>query len=180
MLRVGSLFRAALLVSAIAACAKREEGIRTVEPEAYASRPCWFNSGGDFTAFLVLAREGEVAVPYPVSGKCLVEAGHLSLGAATLLQLGKIELVDNHAVLQRAFPGTSMSTSVITDQPMPSSDSKVYYFRARVTAVRIASGIAYAPEQILQLGDANITFERFLGLTAAERERLWQRRLPPL
>jgi hypothetical protein len=179
MLRVGSLSRAALLASVIAACANREEGTRTVEADAYVSRPCWFDSGGDFTAFLVLAREGEVAVPWAVSGKCLVEPGRLSLGAATLSQLGRIDLVDNHGVLQRAFPGTSMSTSLITDQPMPSSDSRVYYFRARVTAVRIPSGIAYAPEQILQLGDANMTFERFLGLTAAERERLWRARLSP-
>jgi len=65
---------------------------------------------------------------------------------------------------------------MITDQPMPSSVDRVYYFRARVTAVRLPNGTAYAPEQILQLDDANITFERFLELTAAERERLWRSR----
>ena len=150
--------------------------MRTVAPQAYASQLCWFDPGGELTSFLVLAREDSVAVPYLVSGRCLVEPGQRSLGAATLRQLGAVRMADDHGALRRAFPNASMSTSIITDQPLPSSDSRVYYFRARVTQIRIPSGPAYAPEQILQLDDTNMTFERFLRLTAAERVRLWQAR----
>jgi hypothetical protein len=179
VLKCSGRFSAALLSLALAACGGSEEVVRTVTQETYSSRPCWFNAEGEFTAFLLLTSGEGRAIPYPISGKCLVEPGQRSVGATALRQLGIVELVDEHGALQRAFPNVSMSTSVITDQEADFSNSRLYYFRARVTPVQLPNGIAYAPEHILQLDDANVTFARFLELTAAEREMLWRARRSP-
>jgi hypothetical protein len=173
-----SHLRVALLAPALAACAGSEDEVRTVAAEAYPSRPCWFEPGGEFSAFLVLASKDGRAIPYPISGKCIVEPGQRSLGLATLRQIGIVALIDRHGALQRAFPAVSISTSVNTDQEMPSPDTKLYFFRARVTNVRLPSGTAYAPTQILQLVEVNMPFERFLELTAIERANLWRARNP--
>lgn len=114
---------------------------------------------------------------YPISGKCLIEPGQSSLAQATLREVGIVDLIDNHGELQRAFPQVSMSDSTSTDQE-GLSNGKLYYFRARITPVHLPNDVAYAPERILQLEDANISFERFLELTTAERERLWNTSRP--
>ena len=176
MLKGGNLFRIALLAPALAACVGSEDGIRTVGPEDYVSRSCWFNAGEEFTGFLVLARNNENQVAYPVSSKCVVQLDQRSLGASTLRQLGAVELVDRDGTLQRALPGPTMSTSVATHQLMPSLNSRVYYFRARVRIIPMSGNPVYSPVEILQLEAANITFERFLELDLAGRERLWRAR----
>ncbi len=174
--KVGNHFKITLLASALVACADGDEAIRTVGEEAYVARPCWFDTEGAFNTLLVLARDSAEQVPYPISGKCLVQLDRRSLASSTLRQLGAVEMVDRDGTLQRAFPGPTMSTSVATHQLMPSLNSRVYYFRARVRTVPMSGNPVYSPEQILQLEDANITFGRLLELTAAERERLWHAR----
>jgi len=76
--------------------------------------------------------------------------------------------------LQRFFPGVALAESTITDQVIPTSITKVYFIRARVTPVPMLGGPVYTAERILRLDDLDITVERFVELTAAERDELWR------
>jgi hypothetical protein len=175
-MRVQRCFKIAMMASALATCAGSEDGVRTVSPDAYMSPSCWFDRNGEFSSFLLVARGEGYLVPYPISGRCVVEPGQRGLALATVRQLGKVPLTDNHGALRRAFPGPSISSSLVTDQEVQLSNGRLYFFRARVTRIRVRNGIAYAPEEIFQLDDANMAFEHFLDLTAPERERLWHAR----
>lgn len=161
------LFTGALIV----ACSNGGTELVAVSSETYDSRACWFDRQGDFVAFLALARDGQLAVPYFVSTNCLVR-GYTSYGEATLLHLGTIRMIDSHGSLQRAFPEVRLSGNVRTDLPLPSSDSKLYYFRAQLATVPSEHIVIYAPRNITQLTDMNMQFERFLGLSREEREGL--------
>jgi hypothetical protein len=175
VMRWGNHFRSAVLAFALAACVGSAEVVRTVGLEEYRSRSCWFDTGGDFESFLLLAHGEERAIAFPISGKCLVEPGQRSLAQMTVRQIGIVDLVDEHGELRRAFPGFTLSDSTTTDQEgMP--DGRLYYFRARVTNVPLANGLAYAPVRILQLDDTHMTFSRFLELDAAGRTSLWRAR----
>lgn len=166
-------FSAILLAAAlVGACGENGNKIALVRPEAYASRGCWFDQSGNFVAFLVLAQDDRVAVPYPISTNCLVNGGYSSNGEATLLHLDAIQMVDSYGNLQRAFPGVIISNNVRTDQPVPSSGSKLYYFRARFARVPDRYATVYAPRDILELTDMNMYFERFLALSREQRQRL--------
>ncbi len=145
--------------------------IALVRSEQYGSRACWIDREGAFAAFLVLAREDRVAVPYLVSAKCLV-AGYTSYGEATLHHLNTIRLDDSFDTLQRALPGLAISGNVITDLPTPSSDSRIYYFRARLARAPDRYRTVYAPRNIIELRAMDMSFERFLGLSREEREGL--------
>lgn len=164
----------AIVLAAMLVGACKEDGkkISLVRPETYASRACWFDQSGDFVAFLVLAREDRVAVPYLISINCLVSGGYSSNGEATLLHLDAIQMVDSYGSLQRAFPGVVISNNVRTDQPVPSSGSKLYYFRARFARVPDRYATVYAPRDVVELTDMNMHFERFLDLSRQERQRL--------
>ena len=74
-------FRAGLLATALIACAADNDDVRAVGADAYTSPACWFDSSGEFSAFLVIARDGDAGVAYPISGKCLVSNAQRSLGA---------------------------------------------------------------------------------------------------
>lgn len=178
-MKVQSSFRLTLLAWIIAGCATHGEEFPTVDPTTYLSESCWFDSDGNFNAFLIIARADYTAVPWVISGKCLIEHNdddEIGLGVATLGQLGRVEVVDELGVLQRAF-GTRVNSEVVDHLPVPSSGSKVYYFRARVTPIPVGSGHVYKPEEIVQLEDTNMVFEPFLRLSPAERKELWRARL---
>ncbi len=146
-----------------------------VGPGTYISERCWFDADGNFEGFLVLAREGDLAVPWPISGRCLREEGGVALDVLTLGELGRVEVLDKHRTLQRAFE-TSVNDRAVDHLPGPTLESRVYYFRARVTALPVPGGPAYAPQEVLQLEDTNLAFGRFLELNADERKALWRAR----
>jgi hypothetical protein len=173
MMNYGSRSKAIILAAILAAACTRSVGeIRFVRAGSYDSRPCWFDRSGDFVAFLVFGRADRVAVPYPISTRCVVSAGYGSYGEATLLHMGAIGMADSYGTLQRALPDVIISDSVRTDQPFPSGDSIVYYFRARVTRVGLRHLVAYAPQNITKLTETNMRFGPFLRLSRESRERL--------
>lgn len=154
-----------------AACTKNAE-ISIVRREAYVSNPCWLDQRGNLVAFLALARSDRSAVPYLISAKCLV-SGYSSYGEAMIEVLNTTRIVDLHGSLQRAFPNIIILNNVSTDLPLPSSDSNLYFFRARFTVVPDAHGmVIYAPDDVLELRRVNLSFEEFLGLSKSQREGL--------
>jgi hypothetical protein len=164
----------ALLALALVARTGGEEAVRTVTQAGYISPSCWFDAQGEFTAFLLYhAGEGR-GIAYPISGKCMLDPSQGSMVLATARQIGLVDLIDRHGVLQPFFPDVVLAESTTTDQDIPASISRVYYIRARVTPVRMPGGSVYAPERILQLEVLDITARQFMELTRAERERLWR------
>jgi hypothetical protein len=162
----------ALAMTMIVACTKGDEQIVLVRAETYESRGCWFDREGDFVAFLALARDDRLAVPHFISTKCLVNGDYDSDGEATIRNLGTISMVDSYRSLQRAFPTVIMSDNVRTDLPLPSSDSKLYYFRAELRTLPRSYDTVYAPQNIVELTDMHMSFEHFLNLSREQRQRL--------
>jgi hypothetical protein len=156
----------------VAACTRSEDEIALVRPEAYDSRVCWFDQRGDFAAFLVLARDDRMAVPYLVSAACLVTGDYSSQGEATLHVLNTIRLSDSYGSLQRAMPELDIVDNISSDLPLPSSDSKVYYMRARIVVVPNDYRTVYAPRDVFQLSQLNLPFGTFLELSTNDRESL--------
>jgi hypothetical protein len=62
--------------------------------------------------------------------------------------------------------------NVGTHQPTPYSDSKVYYFQGRLTAVPEPYKTVYAPKKINRIIDTKLSFESFLELSRDQRELL--------
>ena len=160
-----------LAAALIAACTKAEAEISLVRSDEYVSRACWFDSRGDFVAFLAFGRGGRIAVPDFVSTKCLV-SGHGSDGESIISHLGTIRMIDSYGSLQRVFPHVIISDNVRTDQPLPSSESRLYYVRMRLARVPGTPRAVYAPRNILELTDMNMSFLHFLNLSREQRGRL--------
>jgi len=176
--KVGSLSRIALLGFALTACTgpggqDPDAEIPTVDASSYLTERCWFDHEGRFGAFVVLAQKNDLAVPWPISGRCLIEHDAGDLGFATLSQIGRVELIDKNGVLQRSF-GTFVNNRTVNHLPGPSLVNRVFYLRARVTLVAVPGSPVYAPEEMLELSDTNMTFEQFLALNADERKALWR------
>jgi hypothetical protein len=161
-----------LAASLLAACAKSEDEIALVPPDKYDQSACWFNARGEIVAFLVLAQDGQIGVPYLVSATCMVSGEYSSYGEAVLHKLNTIIMTDSYGSLQRAFPNVKISNNLRTDQPVPSSDDKMYYFRAHFAEVSVPYKTVYAPKDIVELTDVNMTFVHFLGLSKEQREAL--------
>ena len=169
--------RFAFLALALAACTGSEEQVRTVTQEDYVARPCWFDAQGDFVAFLLYHAGDGRGMAYPISGKCRVEPGQRSFALATARQIGLVDLVDRRGVLQRFFPDVGLADSTVTDQEIPASITKIYFVRARVAPVPMPGGPVYTAERVLRLDDLNITIERFMELSATERDAVWRAHL---
>jgi hypothetical protein len=154
------------------ACASNEDEVALVRPELYESKECWFDEGGNFVAFLILANEGRLAVPHLVSAKCIVNEGYSSYGESIILHMGTVHIDDRSGSLQRELPGMTISDSTVTDDPLPRSTDKVYYLRARVTRLPDAALFIYSSDRVIELRDTHISFEQFLGLSREDRETL--------
>lgn len=158
----------------VSACAKRDN-VSLVPSSAYGSTSCWLNERGEMVAFLVLAREGEIAVPYLISLRCLVDGTYSSDGEAVLHHLNTIRMLDLYGELQHSFTDVTLSDNLRSDQPVPSSNSIMYYFRAEVRRVRSKSKVVYAPYKLMNLNRLGITFEQFLELPRDQRQSLMKR-----
>lgn len=120
----------------------------------------------------MLAEGDKVAVPYLVSAKCLIDGEYSSYGEATLHHLNTIRLVDSYGRLQQAVRNLTISGNVVSDQPMPSSNSKVYFFKANLIQVPDTHRNVYAPKRIISMTDTGNRFEEFLSFSEKEREEL--------
>lgn len=178
-----SHFSAIILATGLAAaCAKGEERVSVdsvkeillVSSEEYREKACWIHSDGSFQAFLVLARNGNYAVPDFVSVNCLIKGDYGSYGEATILHIGTIRMLDTNGKLQDKFPSLHIAGNVASDQPFPSGNSKVYYFKARLKRTTHPYQIVYAPHKIEMLIDINTSFVELLESTSAERKKLLQ------
>ena len=166
-------FKHAIWIAAlISGCGQNISEISLVQSEEYGSDKCWYDGNGDFAAFLILARADDFAVPYLVSARCLVEGTYSSYGEAIIHHLNEIRIVDSSDLLQHAFEEDVVLDNIRTDLPMPSSDSRLYSFRARLTTVPDPYRVVYSPSNIIEMTEMNLTFERFLSLSKEERENL--------
>lgn len=154
-------------------CAEADNKISLVDEKGYASPACWIDQSREVVAYLVFARNEQLAIPYLISVKCVVE-GYNSYGEATLHMLNTIRVADDYGTLQRAFPNVTIADNVPSDQPLPSSDSKVYYIRMELAKSPGSHVNVRAPNKIVKLSDTNVTFEIFLGLSKDQREQLLQ------
>lgn len=169
--------RIALAMAMLACACGREKaeinqaGINLVSSDRYDSDNCWFDHDQEFSSFLVISREDDVGIPYFISVNCLVDGEYSSNGEATLLHLKAIRMNDESGVLQRGFPGITIVGNVATDLPTPTSEAPVFYFRGHLRAAG-GTPTVYFPESITRLTDTGIPFERFLGLSREQRDRL--------
>lgn len=161
----------ALAIIFVSACARRDS-VALVPSNAYSSTPCWINEHGDLEAFLVLAREGRTAVPYLISVRCLVDGAYSSDGEAVLHHLNTIRILDLNRSLSHSLPGVVLSDNLRSDQPVPSSDSVMYYFSARVKQINNPSKTIYVPDKVINIQDLGMTLERFLDLPRSQRKDL--------
>jgi hypothetical protein len=81
-------------------------------------------------------------------------------------------MTDRDKQLQRAFPHLKIDGNTLTDQPLPSSKGRVYYFKARLRNDPHPYHKVYTPRNIEKLDDVGMTFGEFLGLSRDARERL--------
>lgn len=160
----------------MASCGGGAERTMMVRPETYRSGACWTDAQGGFAAFMVLAADGRIAVPYLISANCLVDGPYTSNGEAILHHLNAIYLTDTDGRLQASLPRISIVSNLDSDQPAPSSSSRIFYFRARLRRVPNDNKIIYVPETVMELSELNMTFEHFLGLSREQREQLLRER----
>ncbi|MFL5552164.1 MAG: hypothetical protein ACJ770_05080 [Gemmatimonadaceae bacterium] len=153
-------------------CAKRHDHIILVDSKDYGSRFCWFDRSGGFAAFLVLAQNGRVVVPYPVSARCMVNGKYTSDAEAILHHLNAIRLVDSDRVLARKLPGTVVANNLKSEQSAPSPESKVYYTTAKLVKIRHYYEGVYRLERIDSMEDTGISFGNFLEMSIDDREKL--------
>lgn len=165
--RSSTALLAAMLVSS---CAKQHESVRVVNSDAYGASACWYDRDGYFVAFLVLAEDSRVVVPYAVSTKCLVNGDYSSYGEAVLHHLNTILLVDSFQTLQSRLPGVIVSDNVRSDQPMPSSESPLFYFKAKLARVHNPYKMVYAPQRIEAMKKTDVTFDKFLSMSLEQRK----------
>jgi hypothetical protein len=163
---------AAVAATLVTACTNRDAEVQIVSPDAYSSSACWFDRQGHLVAFLVVAKEGEVAVPYTTSARCLVEEGGSSYGEEIILHLNAVPVRDEYGQLQRVMKSVRLGDSTITDQLSPTSNSQVYFLRARAKKIVRPFTTVYAPTEIIDFYRVEPNFERFLGLSKGEREKL--------
>ncbi|HYG48434.1 MAG TPA: hypothetical protein VD846_10905 [Allosphingosinicella sp.] len=156
------------------ACSANTDTIQLVTPEAYSSNKCWIDQNGEISAFLVLAEEGNMRVPYLISARCMIEGDYSSQGEAVLHHLNTIRLVDSRGTLQRILPKMLISNNLRTDQPVPSSGSELYYFRAETERMPHSNKNVYVPLKIHQFTKLNMPFEKFLALSKNDRISLLQ------
>lgn len=163
---------AALCAMLTLACSAKTDTIQLVTSEAYSSDKCWIGPNGEVSAFLVLAEDEGVGVPYLISARCMIKGEYTSQGEAILHHLNTIRLVDSRRMLQRFLPEVAISNNLLTDQPVPSSNSKLYYFTSSIERVPNSTKTVYIPLKIHQLTNMNLSFESFLELSKDERVRL--------
>jgi hypothetical protein len=150
------------------------EKIILVSSEFYRKKPCWTHEYGSFRAFLVFGREDNYAVPEFISVNCEVTGDHASYGESTILHMGVVLIVDTNGKLQTRFPNLQIAGNVASDQPFPSEDSELYYFKADLEKVAHPYQSVYAPSNIRALVDLHMSFGDFLSLPREKREKLLQ------
>lgn len=166
------LFKTHLLLWPVllSSCAQNE--MKTVTSSTYSQPECWIDRDGYLATFLILAEDNKVIVPYAVSSKCWIRGDYANDGEAILHHLNTIRVVDTEGVLQSTLPQLTVSDTLRSDQPMPSSNSKIYYLKARVSRLSDTKLIAYTITNVKEFNYLNIYFDRFLGLSKTEREQL--------
>lgn len=168
----GALTLAALL----SGCTGGPDKIELVDEKSYGSDACWNDQHGNVIGYLVLSKKEQLATPYLISAKCLVQ-GYSSYGEATLHMLNTIRLIDEYGAIKKSFPNVTISDNVVSEQRIPSSASEVYYVRLRLVKLQGRPENIHAPTKILELSNTNINFEYFLGLSLVQRENLLMSRL---
>jgi hypothetical protein len=150
---------------------RRDEKSMLVSPDYYSKAACW-NHKGSFRAFLVLAKNGNYAVPDFVSVNCVVNDKSMDAAEAVIFHLGTILMLDSNGAIQGKFPSLRIGGNVASDQPLPSASSKVYYFEADLDRISHPYKTVYAPRKIKKLIDINTSFREFLMLSPVQREEL--------
>lgn len=170
-----SLFNLAILSSIFAVpCSQSHKEIASVAPEEYNSSGCWFDATGELSAFLVLGNEDNVAVPYLISNKCLINGAYSSDGEAIIHHLNAVIILDDKGIMQNAFSQYNIVDATNSDLPTPASNDKVYYFRSIVQRIPSKRVNTYVPVRILELSELDLEFEAFLRLSKEERVKLFQ------
>lgn len=166
-----SHFSALVVAGLVFSCTKREASMLSVQPDKYASEECWTDDKGTMQAFLVLAQDKQITVPYLISARCYVE-GYSSYGESVLHQLNAVRVVDSYGSLKKALGSASIHDNIRSDQIIPSSESKVYYIESTIVEEDIGSHRTVSPDKIDVLYSTGIDFAKFLSSSTESRERM--------
>ena len=150
------------------------EQMISVPPESYSQGACWKHKDGSFRAFLVLGKNGKYAVPDFISVNCIIKEGSSNDAEATLLRMGTILMLDTNGLIQRRFPDLRIGGNVASDQPLPSENSELYYFKADLDTVNHPYNKVYTPSKIKTLINTHTSVREFLHLSPMGRETLLQ------
>jgi len=160
----------------LSACETRAHRVIVVDDVSYGARECWFDHNGNFSAFLVMAQDGGVVVPYPISSKCIIRVeNHTSFGTI-FGSLNTIILTDSNEILHRRLPNFTFSSNIITDQPIPSEDSEIYFIRGIVSTKTYPNlnRTTYDISYISELNDMHFSFGEFISFTTRNRRSIME------
>jgi len=157
------------LALAAIACCQGDDDFRTVAAKDYGSPACWTDSDGDFVSFLTFSNSGDTIIPYLISAKCLVQGGYSSDGESVLLNINTARVIEPTTSFEQAFPHKKLASPTPSDQPLPSSASKIYYIKARGGYRMDGKRTHFQPSAVVRLRDMGMHFDHFLGLSREGR-----------
>src|SRR3954466_10630109 len=157
-----------LILAAAAGC-HNSDNFRIVSAQGYKSPVCWTDSEGDFASLLTFSDNGASVVPYLISAKCLIDGEYSNDGESILLNINTVRVIEPSRAFQHAFPDKALSNPTRSDQPLPSSASKIYYIKARGGYKKDGQRVIFQPAVVVRVRDMGMTFDRFLGLSRGSR-----------
>lgn len=172
---LGRLIAATLIVAVLAASCEQPPTVTEVPPEQYADlSQCWLRDGGEMEAFLVLAGEGGLRVPWLVSMTCIPRVDVLPGGAARLSTLGPPEFVDPKELLRTHIHPHTTPGNAVTHLPLPDANSPVYHVVIRLDPHPRGSHL-YELTEVDSVKPTDTRFGELLELGPAEQAELLAR-----
>lgn len=157
-----------ILVVSLAVFGCTGSGMVGVSRHKYSEDLCWFGRNSRTEAFLVFGGGPDRYVPYLISSKCYVIDKGQSIGVSTVTHLGEVAILDRNGVLQKMYPNMKIVSGISSDEPTPSSDSKVYYIQISGGTYYLNGRRVVVPGDII-VRDIAVTFGAFLGLSRDRR-----------
>ena len=165
-----SLFNACLPCMLVA-CTQDSGMMQIVDSAAYEQADrCWF-SYQQFEAFLVITKNGTEGVPYLISTKCIA-GGYENFGASTLALVNAIKIRHSERLWTSSLGYDSVGDNLRSDLPLPASDDRVFFLRARLSRTDVNGIKAYDVESVSKMSDTGRTFAELLAMGPRERMRL--------
>lgn len=164
------IFPVTMLFSACCSGCVKPKPIEVSPTEHAKFGTCWKNANGDLSAFLILVKIPKGYVPYIVSGKCQVNMKNASGETSFILTTGVIALADSAGVLHNAAKlRDPIVSSIITDLPPPTLNSKIFYIISKVHEVPVGGRCMLEIDDVRSLASLDMTYGQLIRSSSAYR-----------